>query len=71
MTGSPVTYSTNATTTLTAVQQISPKWRFKIDCTNPATATNGYANRQFVAYPDYSFKYGAVITIDIGGQIVN
>ena len=71
MTGSPVTYSTNATTTLTAVQQISPKWRFKIDCTNPATATNGYANRQFVAYPDYSFKYGAIVTIDIGGRTVN
>jgi hypothetical protein len=63
----PVNYGTNgASVALNVSQQTEPKFRFKLECTNPSTATNGYAERQFVAYPDYSFKYGAIATVEIG-----
>jgi len=54
-----------AEATLSAGSQEKPKWRFKISCTNPASATNGYANKTFGAFPDYVFKYGAISLVEV------
>ncbi len=68
---SSAVYNNGTSATLQANSQTVPKWRFKVLCTNPTNASNGYAGRRFVAYPDYAFKYGAIILIEIGGKPLN
>jgi hypothetical protein len=56
----------SASVVLPAASQFVPKWRFKVECTNPNTGSyTSYLGRRFIGYPDYALKYGSIAVVDI------